>query len=141
MAEKTGFSDGQAKHVVDLGSNRVLAAEVYPADPTDGAAQLESVTTTQINLARAGSEADIEEVAADKGYHKVQMLTDCADEGLRTHIPEPKRIRQKREFFNGLLAIHRGPGEHCKAHRGFIIFRESLTSSAACRAVAPCPSA
>lgn len=85
----------KAEHVVDLGSNLVLAAEVYHADQTDSSTLRDSVTSAQINLARAGSETDIEEVAADKGYHKVETLADCADAGLRTYIPEPKRTKER----------------------------------------------
>ncbi len=85
----------KAEHVVDLGSNLVLAAEVYPADRTDSSTLRESVATAQVNLVRAGSEADIEEVVADKGYHKAETLADCADDGLRTYIPEPRRTKER----------------------------------------------
>jgi transposase len=95
MKDGTTHLAYKAEHVVDLGSNLVLAAEVYHADQTDSSTLLDSVTTAQINLARAGSEADIEEVAADKGYHKVETLADCADEGLRTYIPEPRRTKER----------------------------------------------
>ncbi len=95
MKDGTTHLAYKAEHVVDLGSNLVLAAEVYHADQTDSSTLLESVTTAQINLARAGSDADIEEVATDKGYHKVETLADCADEGLRTYIPEPKQTKER----------------------------------------------
>jgi transposase len=95
MKDGTTHLAYKAEHVVDLGSNLVLAAEVYHADQTDSSTLRDSVTTAQINLARAGSEADIEEVAADKGYHKVETLADCADDGLRTYIPEPKRTKER----------------------------------------------
>src|SRR5262245_18517910 len=95
MKDGTTHLACKAEHVVDLGSNLVLAAEVYHADQTDSSTLRDSVTTAQINLARAGSETDIEEVAADKGYHKVETLADCAEEGLRTYIPEPKRTKER----------------------------------------------
>ena len=93
MKDGTTHLAYKAEHVVDLGSNLVLAAEVYHADQADSGTLLGSVTSAQINLARAGSEADIEEAVADKGYHKVETLADCADEGLRTYIAEPKRTK------------------------------------------------
>lgn len=95
MKDGTTHLAYKAEHVVDLGSNLVLAAEVYPADQADSSTLLDSVRTAQINLARAGSETDIEEVAADKGYHKVETLADGVDEGLRTYIPEPKRQQER----------------------------------------------
>lgn len=95
MKDGTTHLAYKAEHGVDLGSNLVLAAEVYHADQTDSATLLESVRTAQINLAHAESEAEIEEVATDKGYHKVETLADCADEGLRTYIPEPKRTKER----------------------------------------------
>jgi hypothetical protein len=84
MKDGTTHLAYKAEHVVDLGSNLVLAAEVYPADQADSSTLRDSVATAQINLARAGSAAAIEEAAADKGYHKVETLADCADEGWRT---------------------------------------------------------
>ena len=95
MKDGTTHLADKAEHVVDLGSSLVLAAEVYHADQADSATLLESVTTAQINLARAESEAAIEEVVTDKGYHKVETLADGADEGLRTYIPEPKRTQER----------------------------------------------
>jgi transposase len=95
MKDGTTHLAYKAEHVVDLGSNLVLAAEVYHADQTDSSTLLDSVTTAQINLARAESEAAIAEVVTDKGYHKLETLADCADEGLRTYIPEPKRTKER----------------------------------------------
>jgi transposase len=95
MKDGTTHLAYKAEHVVDLGSNLVLAAEVYHADQTDSSTLRSSVLSAQINLARAGSETDIEEVATDKGYHKIETLADCADEGLRTYIPEPKRTKER----------------------------------------------
>lgn len=43
----------------------------------------------QINLVQAGSDVDITEVAAEKGYHAKEQITECTQAGLRTYIPEP----------------------------------------------------
>src|SRR5215470_12455187 len=67
MKDGTTHLAYKAEHVVDLGSNLVLAAEVYPADRADSSTLRESVLSAQINPARAGSGTDIEAVAADKG--------------------------------------------------------------------------
>jgi transposase len=110
----------KAEHVVDLGSNLVLAAEVYHADQTDSSTLRDSVLSAQINLARAGSETDIEEVAADKGYHKVETLAGCAAEGLRTYIPEPRRTKRRAwtDKPAGWEAAYRGNRRRVRGARG-----------------------
>lgn len=88
----------KAEHVVDLESNLVLTAEIYHADQADSATMEQSLATAQLNLLRAGSEQEIEEAAADKGYHKVELLATCAAAGVRTYIPE--RISKRRVWTN-----------------------------------------
>jgi transposase len=86
----------KAEHVVDLTSDLVLAAEVLPADHGDTQTMVDSVLQAQVNLAEAGSQRLIEEVAADKGYHAAGTLELCAALDLRTYIPEPRRKHQSR---------------------------------------------
>ena len=81
----------KAEHVVDLKSDVVLAAEVLPADHGDTQTMVDSVMQAQVNLAEAGSEQQIEEVAADKGYHAAGTVELCDDLNMRTYIPEPRR--------------------------------------------------
>jgi transposase len=81
----------KAEHTVDLDSEFVLAAAVYTADQADSATLVDSVLEAQINLVRAGSEQEIEEAAADQGYHKAETLEQCERLHTRTYIPEPKR--------------------------------------------------
>ncbi|HKB35982.1 MAG TPA: transposase [Gemmataceae bacterium] len=95
MKDGTTHLAYKAEHVVDLGSNMVLAAEVYPADRADSATLLDSLRSAQLNLIRAGSATDIEEAVADKGYHKAEALADCAGDGLRTYIPEPRPDQER----------------------------------------------
>ena len=38
----------------------------------------------------AGSEQEIEEAVADKGYHKAETVAECEDWNTRTYIPEPE---------------------------------------------------
>jgi hypothetical protein len=74
-ARITKMKDGRthlaykAEHVVDLESEILLAAEIRPADEADTQTLVDSVMEAQINLEAAGSDIEIEEVAADKGYH------------------------------------------------------------------------
>jgi transposase len=89
MKDGTTHLAYKAEHVVDLQSDLVLAAEIYPADQSDGNTVAQSVLTAELNLARADSDAVIEEVAADKGYHRLDVLADFAEADYRTYIPEP----------------------------------------------------
>ena len=95
-ARITKMKDGRthlaykAEHVVDLDSEILLAAEILPADHADQHTLVDSVIEAKINLQAAGSDVEIEEVAADKGYHANATLELATDLGLRTYIPEPK---------------------------------------------------
>jgi len=80
----------KAEHAVDLDSEFVLAAAVYTADQSDPSTLVDSVLQAQVNLVLAGSEQEVEEAVADKGYHKAETLADCEACNTRTYIPEPK---------------------------------------------------
>jgi transposase len=95
MKDGTTHLAYKAEHVVDLGSGLVLAAEVYHADQADSATLLPSVVSAQVNLARAGSDAEIQEAVTDKGYHKAETLADCAEAKVRTYTPEAERPQER----------------------------------------------
>jgi transposase len=107
----------KAEHVVDLDTELVLAAEILPADAGDAETLVDSVVTAQGHLNAAAtltaepsapdvSEAElakqacagrqIEEVAADKGYHKASTLTVLTEMSYRTYIPEQRRQHRLR---------------------------------------------
>jgi transposase len=86
----------KAEHAVDLESDVVLAAQIYHADKADSETLAGTVVAAQENLADAGSEQKIEEVAADKGYHSADLLAGCAEAGIRTYIVEPKPKGRRR---------------------------------------------
>lgn len=88
----------KAEHVVDLESEYVLAATVYEGTDGDGQTLVPSLVAAQTNLIRAGSDAEIKEAAADKGYHANQTLVDCEQVSVRTYIPE--RETGKRRWSN-----------------------------------------
>jgi hypothetical protein len=67
MKDGTTHLANKAEHVVDLKNDLVLAAEIHPADQADSTTVTTSVATAGLHLARADSEAAIEEVVADKG--------------------------------------------------------------------------
>ena len=55
---------------------------------------VDSVMEAQTNLSEAGIEVEIEEAAADKGYHATDTLELADSLHIRTYIPEPKRKRK-----------------------------------------------
>jgi hypothetical protein len=98
MKDGTTHMAYKAEHVVDLDSEFVLAAQITPANASDAETMVDSVVQAQLNLDDATSAAEdgssrivIQEVAADKGYHKASTLELARALDLRTYIPEPKR--------------------------------------------------
>ena len=92
MKDGTTHLAYKAEHVIDLDTDLVLAAAIYPADKADSATLGESIIAAQLNVVRAESPANIEEVVADKGYHAaptLAMVNEVLD--VRTYIPEKKR--------------------------------------------------
>jgi transposase len=85
----------KAEHTVDLDSEFVVAAVVHTAEQADSATLVASVLQAQINLVLAGSEQEVEEAVADKGYHKAETLAECEQLNTRTYIPEPQRKEYK----------------------------------------------
>jgi transposase len=112
MKDGTTHLAYKAEHVVDLQTELILAATVYPADQTDSATLLTSVVTAQVNLLQAESGLSLEELAtqaeatvreltvidevvADKGYHKAETLADSEAAKVRTYIPEQRRSQER----------------------------------------------
>ena len=101
-ARITQMKDGRthlaykAEHVVDLKSDLILAAEIYAANQADTATLADSVMAAQVHLKEAGSDAAIEEAAADKGYHAAGTIELCDFLDVRTYIPEPRRPHPSR---------------------------------------------
>jgi transposase len=91
MKDGTTHLAYKAEHVVDLKTEAILAAEIYHADWHDTQTLEDSLHQAQINLAEAGSDAEIVEAAADKGYHSNGTLTELREHTTyRTYIPEPQ---------------------------------------------------
>ncbi len=86
----------KAENTVDLDSDLIVSADVYHGDQADNDTVTISVVNAQKNLLESGSETEIEEVVADKGYHKAQTLSDAKGMGLRTYIPEPGMKHRRR---------------------------------------------
>jgi hypothetical protein len=47
--------------------------------------------TAEANLQSTDRSMSVEEVVADKSYHKAATLESCDHLGIRTYIPEPHR--------------------------------------------------
>ncbi len=75
----------KAEHALDLQSGLLLAATIHHGDTSDGDSLQETLIATQTNLIRAGSEAEIEDVALDNGYHTNAALAQCRAWGIRTY--------------------------------------------------------
>ncbi len=92
MKDGTTHPAYKAEHVVDLDTDLVLSAAIYPADRADTETLAESVVQAQLNVIAVESPANIEEAVADKGYHAAETLATVNQTlGIRTYIPEPKR--------------------------------------------------
>ena len=92
MKDGTTHLAYKAEHVIDLDTEMILAAEIYPATQGDAQTLEDSVVQAQVNQQLAGSEQEIEETVADKGYHSNDTLSNFAEhQHIRTYIPEPHR--------------------------------------------------
>jgi transposase len=87
----------KAEHVIDPESEVVLAAPILPADHADVDTMVDSVVEAQVNLNEAGIGVEIEEAAADKGYHATDTIELANSLGIRTYIPE-KKVKGKRKW-------------------------------------------
>lgn len=92
MKDGTTHLAYKAEHVVDLESEVIIAAEIYQADEADTRTLEDSLQQAQTNLVEAGSDTQIRDAAADKGYHSAETITDLKEHTpYRTYIPEPER--------------------------------------------------
>lgn len=87
----------KAEHVVDLESDLVLSASIYRGDHSDCDSLAVTLDDACDHLAAIGSEARIEEVVADKGYHGACTLAECEARGIRTYVPE-RREKKRRKW-------------------------------------------
>ena len=97
MKDGTTHLAYKAEHVVDLETNAILAAEIYAGDHVDSRTLEDSVNHAQTNLNEAKTGAQIQDVAADKGYHATEQLTAMAKHTpYRIYIPEPELKHNRR---------------------------------------------
>jgi transposase len=96
MKDGTTHLAYKAEPVVDLDTELILAAEIYHADRPDPQTLEDSVNAAQSNQREAGSEQQIQDVVADKGYHANEQFANLrAHTPYRAYIPEPQRPRNR----------------------------------------------
>jgi transposase len=87
----------KVEHAVDLETDVIVAAEVYEGTAGDCSTIEDTVNAARTNLREAGTGCDVEEVAADKGYHSEESLDRLQHEThVRTYIPQPKRAKSRK---------------------------------------------
>jgi transposase len=91
MKDGTTHLAYKAEHVLDLETEAILAAEIYHADYADTVTLEDSLHHAQLNQEAAGSEEQIQNAVADKGYHANETITNLREHTpYRSYIPEPK---------------------------------------------------
>ena len=87
----------KAEHAVDLESEVIVAAVVYPADDADTQTLPVTVELARQQLEAAGSPKQVEEVVGDKGYHKAETLQTLEEvQEVRAYIAEPRYKGRRR---------------------------------------------
>ncbi len=100
----------KTEHAIDIDTDIVLAAGVHKADVSDTATFTETLVKAQAHTILAGSESQIQDAIADKGYHSTDNLVWCESFGVRTYIPE-RESRWHRQWIDK-------PSEHKHAVYG-----------------------
>ena len=78
-------------------SELLVAAVIYRADDADIETLPVTIELARQQLQAADSPCQVEEVVADKGYHKGETLQTVQDvQGVRTYIPEQKYRGRRR---------------------------------------------
>jgi transposase len=100
----------KTEHAIDVDTDIVLAAGVHQADESDTATFTETLIRAQAHTMLAGSESQIRDAVADKGYHSTDNLVWCEALGVRSYIPE-RESRWRRKWIDK-------PSEHKRAVYG-----------------------
>ena len=107
----------KAEHAVDLDTGIVVAARVTPADAGDAQSAVGTLVAAQANLILSGGQEEIAEAVADRGYHSVALLAECADLGVRTYIAE-RKDRSKRRWADKEAGLQRAFRANRRRMRG-----------------------
>lgn len=66
----------------------IVEADLLDGDQSEADSLEGTADRTDENLKKAGCERGVKDVAADKGFHKQEVIESCTESGLRTYIPE-----------------------------------------------------
>ena len=144
----------KAEHVVDMESGAVLAVDVMEATIGDASSIEGSLDLAKTNLEKARAESDdddrddddddddddptdsraIQEVTADKGYHKASTIHSLDKKRIRTYIPERaqrgrRRWKEKggrevaKAVYRNRARVKRAKGKALQRKRGELIER------------------
>jgi hypothetical protein len=123
----------KAEHALDLERELLLAATVQPGDCGDPQSLTQTLVAAQVNLMRAGSDAELHDLATDSGYHKNETLVRCVDFGIRTYLSEKdesqprvwtdKPAEQEQAFRNNRRRIHGRRGRRLQQLRRLLCER------------------
>jgi transposase len=98
MKDGTTHLAYKVEHAVDVQSSLIVASPVYPATKHDSATLASTLEEAQINLVRGGSDAEVSEAVADKGYFAIDTLEECEEMGVRTYLSEKKPSGRRKTF-------------------------------------------
>jgi transposase len=98
MKDGTTHLAYKVEHAVDVESSLIVASPVYPATKHDSATLASTLEEAQINLVRGGSDTEVSEVVADKGYFAIDTLEECQEMGVRTYLSEKKPSGGRKTF-------------------------------------------
>jgi len=109
-ARITKMKDGRthlahkAEHAIDVDTGAIVAVTLQGADKGDTSTLRETLSQAERQIEQLLETPDVAsdlhaagivEVVADKGYHSDAVLTDLAEQGLRSYISEPERGRRR----------------------------------------------
>jgi transposase len=136
MKDGTTHLAYKVEHAVDVESGMIVAAPVYQATEHDSATLLATLEDAQINLVRGDSDAEVQEVVADKGYFAIDTLEECEEFQVETYISEKKPsggrktfkwvdkdLDQERRFRNNRRHVRSDKGKSLMKKRGELVER------------------
>ncbi|TWU09897.1 transposase [Allorhodopirellula heiligendammensis] len=81
----------KAENAVDMGTEIIVAAEVYHGDVGDTKTIQDTVNTAKTNIREAKTGCEVKEVVADKGYHGEQTLDALQNDSDVASVPQTLR--------------------------------------------------
>ena len=117
-----------------------LAAEIHPADHATRETLVDSVIEASLNLKAAGSEQEIEEVAADKGYHAAGTIEladelELADLHSRTAAAARSNVDRQAGEFRAALRVRQSPAGEARQEQEVAATAERTRGADVCPCV------